>query len=654
MCSRLLLFMAEKMGYFPAADHYYMLLRSCLDSGLTFAEREFCAKNLKHLSHSINERQIINLVSSIGSSGMLHSSQCDENDHLISRSQIITHHEGKKRRFTSAGVWLTGDRPPLNPEELQRLCEVAPLIIVLSSHDMERLSRQFLGGRFASFELALLLHHYRLEVMESVEKGSDNFVNTELVEHCRKSKLVHILLLRYERPSRRVLRSGNKCSVRSFLEMIRWEVFKGLASVRTVALVWEVSLPSVSALAASRWSRVCEYELLTEVRRRAGRPPKSLSTRPSAARVEIAKYWSTYGRIVWPELFFSGPELCQIAVYVPLLESLLTREDHLLDLVSGIHASHFAAHSIPNEERLFRAPRSMEAIRAVINLVFSGLKRLHAELEVDSRGERRYYRYEPNKELWERIERDMQRRQGVPENSLIHTETEYRIPRWSLALHILHHYKRSTRATLDARTLAVLFSACAADVAEMKHIDSIGQQQEKQSTTWWMLAICCAQCVEPNLTHAVWRSAIQLTSLTQVSKLQTTPPTETYKVEDIGDISLRATMRVVLCQAASVGRGGRIPFPTSLLLVEQLKELLADSLCFSPPSSSGIYQGGSDAGEHDALVVWHLLQSHHCFDKMEPLHVKLLQRVVLEDYDMSGDVECDGRGGGVLQLAFED
>lgn len=639
MCSQVLLFMVERMGVVPTSRQYGLLLRSCLEVRLTVAERELCARTLKRLSRCLNERQVVDLVGAI-STCRLPSNPWNEEGHPGALYSFPTGPLSKKRvqQLAPALGWMREDRPFLNDGELSQLCEIAPLVTILNAQDMERLSQQFLGGRFASFELMLVLQHYRQELMEMFEQNGDDSVNVSLLEHCRGSRLLHIMLVPYEQLSHNMICNGNESSAMSFLQEVRWGVFRGFASVRTVAAVWEACRSLVSDLAAGRWTRLCECELLTEVRRRRGRPPVSLITRPGATRSEIAKYWATYGRIVWPELYFSGPELCQLAVYVPLLEPLLRRDQELRELVFGIHASHFAFHSIPSGELLFRRPRSPEAIRAVIHLVFGKLKRLHSELDADKRGARRYYRHTPDMVLWRRTERAIQKRQESADQSAMGGTVEEQTPRSSLALRILYHYRRSTKVTLKVTALAALFSACAADV-EGGNVQ-ISCQSRKQGKrlgeiSWWMLSIYCARFVEPNLTLTMWRDAMKLAVLPSVSNPPKTLLTSTYGLEDINDISLRATMQVLMCQVNDASGNGRVPFSTSLLLVDQLKESLSAPHHF--PSycvSSDVYRcyrplECASKGESDALTVWSLLQTHRCLEKMEPLHANLVRRMLL-------------------------
>ncbi|ORC85468.1 putative NADH-dependent fumarate reductase [Trypanosoma theileri] len=612
MCSRVLLYMVEEMGVIPTPSQYEVLLRSFLWSKLTAVERDVCGMNLRRLSHSLNEKEIVDLVAAITTSGASWKNEGDISS--LGRWMSNSHHSG------SSTPWMPLERPLLSDEELDQLCHLAPLIVLATSRMLESLSRQSFSGRFRPFELKLLLQHYRTEVLLWVDKidSTELGVDTQLVKHCMENHLLHVLLVPYEREWRRLVSSkGNdtiatsSAAVESFMKKLRWEVFHGFVSHQTVSGVWDACHSSVEKLTKQRWPWLCEHELLREVQRRGGKPPLSLHTRPNASRSEIESYWATYGRLLWPGLFLSGPELCQLAVYVPLVEPLLRgaqMEEKLMELLADIHVTHFSSEAIPREEELLRQPRSLDVILIVFKLAFKTLKRLHTQLDMDARGGRHYYYFHPDTALWQRHEQ---------KSDNMHTIK--RLSRWSLALRILHHYRRSTTNALQPRTLAALVTACAADFNDDMY--EFKKQQAQKKLSWWELAIRCAHSVEPTLNHSLWCHVMQLASLPQQKKDDISMIKGDYRVENIHDTSLQATMRVMLDH---INRSeGNIPFDMSLLLLDQMKELLCESL-------SSVDKPQRDADGDDALAVWVMLQTHHCLEKMEPLHAMLLKRIVLE------------------------
>ncbi|RNF06919.1 putative NADH-dependent fumarate reductase [Trypanosoma rangeli] len=600
MCSKVMLFIVQEMGAVPTPTQYEVLLSSCLGSRLAVVERDACASNLRRLSHSLSERQVIDLIVAITTAG-----RSWEEAEVGARSE--QRQRGGARGCSHPTCWIPVERPPLTGDELHHFSQLAPRIVLSTSRGLEALARAF-SGRFRPFELKLLLQHYRTEVLERVRETDSGVavLDTQLVEYCRENRFLHILLLSHERVWQRPLLPVVGQGAAAFIERLTSDVFHGFASPRTVAAVWEACYPYVAQLAARRWPWLCEYELLRAVRRSGGRPPAFLRTRPDASRAEIASYWATYGRAIWPELFFSGPELCQLAVYVPLVEQLLGDEQGLRELCFGIEAAHFSAEAIPHSEELLRQPRSARAIRAVFNLAFKSLKRLHMQLDLDARGGRFYYHHHPDVILWQRYSA-----------GALMAE---RLPRWALALRIIHHYRRSTATTLPPRMLAALFSACAADAAESVRIS---QQKEKQpwESSFWELAIQCTQAVEPNCTPALWHHAIQLALLSKPSGDGAAMAAEECRLAEMHDASLQATTRVVLSHAKRAN--GTLPFRVSLLLIDQMKALI-DEVRFHDYARDACSQGD------DALTVWALLQEGDCLQKMEPQHAVLLRRLVLE------------------------
>ncbi|PWV09157.1 hypothetical protein C3747_82g74 [Trypanosoma cruzi] len=608
MCSKLLLFFVEEMGGVPTPLQYEVLLGSVLGSQLTAVERDVCAENLKRLSQSLNEKQVIDLILAITISGR----SWEEED---TDGAIVLPFAGMERRQRMAlsnhprpTCWIPVERPPLSVDEFHQLCHLAPRIVLATSRGLETLSQEAFSGRFRPFELKLLLQHYRMEVLALVRDTGDGALalDTQLVEYCRESKLLHILLLPHERVWRRTLPPVGTESAAAFIERLTSAVFHGFASPQTVAAVWEMCHPFVTQLAEKRWPWLCEYELLRAVRRRGGKPPTSLLTRPDASRVEITSYWATYGRAIWPELFFSGPELCQLAVYVPLVEPLLGNEQELSELLAGIQLAHFSVEAIPQGEELLRQPRSVRAIHAVFKLAFKTLKRLHTQLDTDARGGRFYYHHHPDASLWKRYSSEANMKE--------------RLPRWALALRIIHHYRRFTANTLPPRMLAALFSACASDAAEATCVPKKKAKQPKK-LSFWELAIQCAQTVEPKFTPTLWYHAMQLACLQMSFKGAYARASEEYCLEDMHDTSLQATSRVLLSHAKK--RDGKIPFAVSLLLIDQMKELMDEV------HSREYAQDESTQGE-DALTLWALLQNHGCLERMEPPHAVLLRRLFLE------------------------
>ncbi|KEG13427.1 putative NADH-dependent fumarate reductase [Trypanosoma grayi] len=620
ICSRVLLFMVEEMGIAPTPEQYEVLLHSCLGSQLTTVERDACAVNLKRLSRSLNEKQVLDLVLAITKSRGSweeHEDGVVDADDVRSSTNVGVQRRHSSHQCTSLTSWMPKERPPLSAEELRQLYHLAPLIILATPRRLEGLSRQAFMARFRPFELKLLLQHYRLEVLAHLDDCDDDGAfafDAHLVEHCQNNQLLHVLLTAYEGAWLRLSRTAAGENKSEFLEQLRCEVFNGFASPRAVMAVWEACRSSVSQLAAQRWPWLCEYELLREVRRRGGRTPASLHTRPGMSKTTIASYWGTYGRVLWPEMFLSGPELCQLAVYVPLVEPLLGKEheQQFRELLTGIQVAHFSPEAIPQQESLLRQPRSVDAIRAVFRLAFKTLKRLHAQLDMDARGGRYYYHHYPDASLWRRY---AQQCDVLPAGR--------RLSRWSLALRILHHYRRCTTTALQPRTLAALFAACAADAAD-GICGSCEAHCGEGEISWWAMALQCAQNVEPALSRTLWRHAMQLACVSSSPLARgSTANAGEYRAEDMCDTSLQAIIRVVLYHVKG-SDARRIPFRVSLLLVDRMKELL----CVSP--SFGAAQREDNNKGEDALIVWVLLQKHHCLEKMEPLHAALLKRLVLE------------------------
>ncbi|RNF15528.1 putative NADH-dependent fumarate reductase [Trypanosoma conorhini] len=597
MCSKVLLFVVQEMGVVPTPPQYEVLLSSCLGPQLTAVERDACAGNLRRLSHSLSERQVIDLILAITAAG-----RGGEAAWIQRRLR-----GGGPRGRPHPARWIPVERPPLTAAELQQLAQLAPRLVLATSRGLEALAQGALAARFRPFELKLLLQHYRPEVLARVQAagGSAAALDPQLVEHCRENRLLHILLLSHERAWRRrpSLPAGEQSSA-AFIDRLTSDVFHGFASPQTVAAVWEACHPFVAQLAARRWPWLCEYEMLQAVRRSGGKPPASLITRPDASRAEVASYWATYGRAIWPELFFSGPELCQLAVYVPLVEPLLGDEQGLRELCSAIQAAHFSAEAIPQGEALLRQPRSTGAICAVFKLAFKTLKRLHTQLDLDARGGRFYYHHHPDAALWRRYSAG--------------AATTERLPRWALALRVVHHYRRSTATTLPPRMLAALFSACAADAAERTHVS--GRRQPRESS-FWELAIQCAQAVEPNCTPALWHHAMQLASPPTPSGGGVAMAADECRLADMHDAPLQATTRVLLSHARK-GEGA-IPLAVSLLLIDQVKALLGE-VRLHGDAGDACSQGD------DVLTVWALLRRDGCLQKMDPQHAALLKRLVLE------------------------
>ncbi|KAH9601300.1 hypothetical protein LSM04_003973 [Trypanosoma melophagium] len=612
MCSRVLLYMVEEMGVVPTPPQYEVLLRSFLWSKLTAVERDVCGMNLRRLSHSLNEKEIVDLVAAITNSGGSWNSNGDNS--LTGRRRNNSHHSG------GSIPWMPKERPFLSEEELHQLYYLAPLIVLATPRRLESLSRQSFSGRFRPFELKLLLQHYRTEVLLWVDKidAAEVGADTQLVNFSMESHLLHVLLVPYERAWRRLVSfKGNDTTVTStaavedFMKKVRWEVFHGFVSQNTMVAVWDVCHSSVAELTKRRWSWLCEHELLREVRKRGGKPPLSLYTRPNASRSEIESYWVTYGRLLWPGLFLTGPELCQLAVYVPLVEPLLREvqmEEKLLELLADIQANHFSSEVIPQEEELLRQPRSLDVILTVFKLAIKTLKRLHTQLDMDARGGRHYYYFHPDTALWKRHE---------PQSG--NKDETKRSSRWSLALRILHHYRRSTTNALQPRTLAALFTACAADFNDGRY--GFNKQQAQRKLSWWELAIGCAHSIEPTFNYSLWCHVMQMASLPQLKKDDMSMIKGEHRIENIRDASLQATIRVVLDHT---NRGeGNIPFDVSLLLLDQMKELICESRL-------SVDRPHRDGDGDDALAVWVMLQTHHSLEKMEPLHATLLKRIVLE------------------------
>ncbi|KAG8348235.1 hypothetical protein TRVL_00937 [Trypanosoma vivax] len=624
MCSRVVLFLVEEAGYIPTSLLYDELLHSCLRPRLAAVERDLCVANLKRLSSSLNERQVVDTISAIsvlkrdedaryGRHGVSGRLRC-QNSYLSSG--------------TPSCLWSSG-RPHLDPAEFKQLCQLAPIIVVCCAQDTEKISSQYFGERFAPFELLLLLKQYHVEVMVQIDNDDAGaHVNMQLVEYGVTSKLLHILLVPFVSISEYSLCNAT-IQQEGLVDEVRWKLFHGFASRHTISALWNACGTSVMQLVRQRWPWLSEYELLREVRRGKGLPPASLITRPKSKRSEIAMYWSTYGRVLWPELFFSWSELCQLAVYVPLVEPVLACEDELHEIAVGIRVAHFSADSIPEEEQLLRRPHSEDAICSVFRLAFKTLKRLHAELDMDGRGRCHYFYHQPDAVLWKNIQ---ERRQPC-------VSRRERSPRWFLALHILRHYRRCTKKAVHIRALSALFAACEADATVNWATSSFREESHNcwhQGVSWWELAIRCACSIEPLFNVQMWHQAMKMATLSQPQRQRRPSSSSTPKVEDIVNTSLRATCRVLLgyVNCTNADCVASIPFNVSLLLVDQMKELLQPSF----PRFDSLYHNSCDAtlfyksnDGDDVLTVWSLLLMHNCFGKMNPLHVSLLQRLVLSE-----------------------
>eukprot|EP00796_Vickermania_ingenoplastis_P010664 gene10664-7409_t len=315
----------------------------------------------------------------------------------------------------SSRLWMP-KRPALDARDTLELSAIAPLILFSTTHQLEVLSKKHFDGRWLFFELKPLLFSHQKELRLQISRwnlrppsSTSNSAEDVIVDElCKRRTLLVRLSDSYKHW---VTKDGSvsenspsdhELQVKQWLHRVVREIFHGLIPFSSVMLLWSKCRKDILDLSRFRWERAVELELMEEVWSNCGKPPPSLLLAPQLSSKDIAHYWSVYRTVLIPELNFEGPELCCLAYYVPdvltihkaFSGDLKSYRSALWELAAAIQTAHFDAHTIPAEEcgQLFRVPRSIRAIHAVLVLGRKALVSLHNKLEMDARSTRYLFR----------------------------------------------------------------------------------------------------------------------------------------------------------------------------------------------------------------------------------------------------------------------
>lgn len=392
----------------PQNRVYTDLLCSAIASQkvLSIGERIYCKQLLNDFKNQKGEQQIVNTM--LRMSGLISL----RNSNTPSSAQP----------FPSALPWMN-EQPVLEEADISTLALVAPLILFATTHQLERLSEKFFARQWLSFELKPLLFLYRQQIIRQIDfwnrnsssplMGNENQLDSEWIDECC---MRHTLLVRLSEFVRHYPIGNNRPSASlsshpaaekqrmniSWLQKMAKEVFASFISLSTAQVIWERVQSRVLSLHNARWSPVVESELCDKVWELGGKTPRSLCTSPHLSKRHIEHYWSVYRTILVPELVFDAPELCCLAYYNPEISALYKKFETqpekyhtaLWELAAVIQTAHFRPDSIPESEygSLFRRPRSIREIYAVLLIARKSLNQLFHKLEMDARSTRYFFK----------------------------------------------------------------------------------------------------------------------------------------------------------------------------------------------------------------------------------------------------------------------